>query len=120
MLEHRPGGAAVSANEDVAITEIDAAIGDIDMIEQICRSVPDRHSVLLFYPGYSTSDSASSHLGVTPAGGGAATPGNGGVQAGCTGGGNNSVRFSDSVAGSKASGAVGGTVTQRRSLSGRT
>lgn len=34
---------------------IDAAIGDIDMIEQICRSVPDRHSALLFYPGYSTS-----------------------------------------------------------------
>jgi hypothetical protein len=29
MLVHWPGGAAVSANEDVAITEIDAAIGDI-------------------------------------------------------------------------------------------
>jgi hypothetical protein len=29
MLEHRPGDAAVSANEDVAITEIDAAIGEI-------------------------------------------------------------------------------------------
>jgi len=29
MLEHRPGDAAVSAEEDVAITEIDAAIGEI-------------------------------------------------------------------------------------------
>ena len=29
MLEHRPGDAAVSAQEDVAITEIDAAIGEI-------------------------------------------------------------------------------------------
>jgi hypothetical protein len=29
MLEHRPGDAAVSGNEDVAITEIDAAIGEI-------------------------------------------------------------------------------------------
>jgi hypothetical protein len=29
MLEHRPGDAAVSANEDVAITEIDAAIREI-------------------------------------------------------------------------------------------
>jgi hypothetical protein len=29
MLEHRPGDAAVSANEDAAITEIDAAIGEI-------------------------------------------------------------------------------------------
>jgi hypothetical protein len=29
MLEHRPGDAAVSSNEDVAITEIDAAIGEI-------------------------------------------------------------------------------------------
>ena len=29
MLEHRPGDAAVSGREDVAITEIDAAIGEI-------------------------------------------------------------------------------------------
>jgi hypothetical protein len=29
MLEHRPGDPAVSAQEDVAITEIDAAIGEI-------------------------------------------------------------------------------------------
>jgi hypothetical protein len=29
MLEHRPGDAAVSANEDAAITEIDAAIREI-------------------------------------------------------------------------------------------
>ena len=29
MLEHRPGDAAVSGKEDVAITEIDAAIGEI-------------------------------------------------------------------------------------------
>jgi hypothetical protein len=29
MLEHRPGDAAVSGNEDVAISEIDAAIGEI-------------------------------------------------------------------------------------------
>ena len=29
MLEHRPGDAAVSAQEDVAITEIDKAIGEI-------------------------------------------------------------------------------------------
>jgi hypothetical protein len=29
MLEHRPGGAAVSGQEDVAISEIDKAIGEI-------------------------------------------------------------------------------------------
>jgi hypothetical protein len=29
MLEHRPGDAAVSGQEDVAITEVDAAIGEI-------------------------------------------------------------------------------------------
>ena len=29
MLEHRPGDVAVSGQEDVAITEIDAAIGEI-------------------------------------------------------------------------------------------
>jgi hypothetical protein len=29
MLEHRPGDAAVSAQEDVAVTEIDKAIGEI-------------------------------------------------------------------------------------------
>jgi hypothetical protein len=29
MLEHRPGDAAVSANEDVAVVEIDKAIGEI-------------------------------------------------------------------------------------------
>jgi hypothetical protein len=29
MLEHRPGDAAVSSHEDVAISEVDAAIGEI-------------------------------------------------------------------------------------------
>ncbi|HTC44852.1 MAG TPA: hypothetical protein VK696_07380 [Steroidobacteraceae bacterium] len=29
MLEHRPGGAGVSSHEDVAVAEIDAAIGEI-------------------------------------------------------------------------------------------
>jgi hypothetical protein len=29
MLQHRPGDAAVSANEDVAVAEIDKAIGEI-------------------------------------------------------------------------------------------
>ena len=29
MMQHRPGDAAVSAHEDVAIAEIDAAIGEI-------------------------------------------------------------------------------------------
>jgi hypothetical protein len=29
MLEHRPGNPAVSANEDVAVNEIDAAINEI-------------------------------------------------------------------------------------------
>src|SRR6201986_1707016 len=29
MLEHRPGAAAVSGQEDVAISEIDAALGEI-------------------------------------------------------------------------------------------
>ncbi len=29
MLEHRPGDAAVAGQEDVAITEIDAAIGEV-------------------------------------------------------------------------------------------
>jgi hypothetical protein len=29
MLEHRPGGVAVSTQEDVAVTEIDKAIGEI-------------------------------------------------------------------------------------------
>ena len=29
MVQHRPGDAAVSAHEDVAVTEIDAAIGEI-------------------------------------------------------------------------------------------
>lgn len=62
----------------------------------------------IVYPGYPTEDSGSSDLGVTPAGGGGATPGHGGAQAGCTGGGGGSVSFSDSVAGSKANGAVGG------------
>jgi hypothetical protein len=32
-------------------------------VEEICRSVPDRHSVLLFYPGYSTS---RRHGGIDP------------------------------------------------------
>jgi Glycosyl transferase family 2 len=34
---------------------IDASTDDLSRIEQICSSVPDRHSVFLFYPGYSTS-----------------------------------------------------------------
>jgi hypothetical protein len=34
---------------------IDASIGDATRAEQLCLSLPDRHSVLLFYPGYSTS-----------------------------------------------------------------
>jgi glycosyltransferase involved in cell wall biosynthesis len=34
---------------------IDASKGDTTLIEQICGSIPDRQSVLLFYPGYSTS-----------------------------------------------------------------
>jgi hypothetical protein len=29
MLEHRPAGAVVSAQEDIAVTEIDKAIGEI-------------------------------------------------------------------------------------------
>jgi hypothetical protein len=34
---------------------IDASASDLSFIEEICRAVPDRHSVFLFYPGYSTS-----------------------------------------------------------------
>lgn len=34
---------------------IDAGSSELARIEQVCRSVPDRQSVLLFYPGYSTS-----------------------------------------------------------------
>jgi hypothetical protein len=34
---------------------IDASTGKAMRVEQLCASVPDRHSVLLFYPGYSTS-----------------------------------------------------------------
>src|SRR5205814_8657034 len=34
---------------------IDASTTDWSLVEGICRAVPDRHSVLLFYPGYSTS-----------------------------------------------------------------
>jgi hypothetical protein len=34
---------------------IDAAGCELTRLEQFCRSVPDRQSVLLFYPGYSTS-----------------------------------------------------------------
>src|ERR1051325_2927041 len=34
---------------------IDIAGTDPVSIDKICRSVPDRHSVLVFYPGYSTS-----------------------------------------------------------------
>jgi hypothetical protein len=34
---------------------IDAAARDPAQIERVCRAIPDRHSVMLFYPGYSTS-----------------------------------------------------------------
>jgi hypothetical protein len=34
---------------------IDAAANELARIEQFCRCIPDRQSVLLFYPGYSTS-----------------------------------------------------------------
>jgi hypothetical protein len=34
---------------------VDASKRDTMLIEQICGSIPDRQSVLLFYPGYSTS-----------------------------------------------------------------
>jgi hypothetical protein len=34
---------------------IDASIGEMPPLEEIFRRVPDRHSVLVLYPGYSTS-----------------------------------------------------------------
>jgi hypothetical protein len=34
---------------------VDTAAGDPSDVEKICRSIPDHHGVLLFYPGYSTS-----------------------------------------------------------------
>ena len=34
---------------------IDTATSDLSLVEEVCRRVPDWHSVLLFYPGYSTS-----------------------------------------------------------------
>jgi hypothetical protein len=34
---------------------IDASTESLRRVEEVCASVPDRHSVLLFYPGYSTS-----------------------------------------------------------------
>jgi hypothetical protein len=34
---------------------IDASPSDVSVVEEICRTIPDKHSVLLFYPGYSTS-----------------------------------------------------------------
>jgi hypothetical protein len=34
---------------------IDAGSYELARVEQFCRSIPDRQSVLLFYPGYSTS-----------------------------------------------------------------
>ena len=34
---------------------IDAGTCELARVEQVCRSVPDRQSVLLLYPGYSTS-----------------------------------------------------------------
>jgi hypothetical protein len=34
---------------------IDSALVEPSYVEEICRSVPNRQSVLLFYPGYSTS-----------------------------------------------------------------
>jgi hypothetical protein len=52
MLEHRPGGAAVSGQEDVAITEIDKTIGEIkkaaiddgkDIHDHPAVDVPNNH-----------------------------------------------------------------------------
>ena len=34
---------------------VDTSYGERTHIERLCSSTPDRHSVLLFYPGYSTS-----------------------------------------------------------------
>ena len=34
---------------------IDAQQGDLSLVEDACRALPDRYSVLLIYPGYSTS-----------------------------------------------------------------
>jgi hypothetical protein len=34
---------------------IDATTSELARVEQYCRSIPDRQSILLFYPGYSTS-----------------------------------------------------------------
>jgi hypothetical protein len=42
---------------------IDASTADLRRVEQVCAAVPDRHSVLLLYPGYSTS---SRHGGLHP------------------------------------------------------
>jgi hypothetical protein len=34
---------------------VDATTNELAQVEQFCRSIPDRQSILLFYPGYSTS-----------------------------------------------------------------
>src|SRR5438045_9684916 len=34
---------------------VDILEGDAFDVEPICRQIPDRHSILFFYPGYSTS-----------------------------------------------------------------
>lgn len=61
------------------------------------------------YPGFPTEDGGKPGTGITPAGGGGATAGSGGRQAGCTAGGNGSISLFDSIAGSNAVGPSGGT-----------
>jgi hypothetical protein len=73
--------------------------------------VPIVTSAGIVYPGYSTNDKASP--GVTSASGGGATAGTGGRQTGCS---SNGVNFVDSVAGSTATGPVGGTGGNASSL----
>jgi hypothetical protein len=34
---------------------IDAPLGDLQALDQVCRNIPPRHTVQIFYPGYSTS-----------------------------------------------------------------
>jgi hypothetical protein len=65
----------------------------------------------IVYPGYPTADGGQP--GVTPAGGGSTTAGTGGRQAGCSSG---STGITDSVAGSDAVAAVGGTGGDASSL----
>ena len=66
----------------------------------------------IVYPGRPTGDQPGT--GVTPAGGGSNFAGTGGAQAGCPAG--SQATFSDSVAGSKAVGPVGGTGGNASSL----